>query len=175
MIQPFPAFFFDWTQIPSHPVRPLEIIGKVSLFTRPGPNVHNAQKAHQLLSVLVKARHQRARSIVYYEERRWDFFWGKARLRLNQQLNYRFRHLWWLPLSQNMYVRVPKEKGFIVIKPDSFSSTNLKVVNILSLERSSGVVVGTGFWTSILSPVFGAGLSQITRFWTNRIPAAVPV
>jgi len=37
------------------------------------------------------------------------------------------------------------------------------------------LVVGTGFWTSILSPVFGAGLSQITRFWTNRIPAAVPV
>ena len=37
------------------------------------------------------------------------------------------------------------------------------------------LVVGTGFWTSILSPVFWAGLSQITRFWTNRIPAAVPV
>jgi len=36
-------------------------------------------------------------------------------------------------------------------------------------------VVGTGFWTSILSPVFGAGLSQITRFWTYRIPAVVPV
>jgi len=34
-------------------------------------------------------------------------------------------------------------------------------------------VVGTGFWTSILSPVFGAGLSQITRFWTNRIPAVL--
>jgi len=28
------------------------------------------------------------------------------------------------------------------------------------------VVVGTGFWTSILSPVFWAGLSQITSFWT---------
>jgi len=37
------------------------------------------------------------------------------------------------------------------------------------------VVVGTGFWTCILSPVFWAGLSQITRFWTNRIPAALPV
>jgi len=37
------------------------------------------------------------------------------------------------------------------------------------------LVVGTGFWTSILPPVFWAGLSQITRFWTNRIPAAVPV
>jgi len=37
------------------------------------------------------------------------------------------------------------------------------------------IVVGTGFWTSILSPVFWAGLSQITRFWTNQIPAAVPV
>jgi len=40
---------------------------------------------------------------------------------------------------------------------------------------ASLLVVGTGFWTSILSPVFGAGLSQITRFWTNLIPAAVPV
>jgi len=37
------------------------------------------------------------------------------------------------------------------------------------------LVVGTGFWTSILSPVFWAGLSQITGFWTNRILAAVPV
>ena len=42
-------------------------------------------------------------------------------------------------------------------------------------KRAKIVVVGTGFWTSILSPVFWAGLSQITRFWTNRIPAAVPV
>jgi len=42
-------------------------------------------------------------------------------------------------------------------------------------RRIRFVVVGTGFWTSILSPVFWAGLSQITRFWTYRIPAAVPV
>jgi len=34
---------------------------------------------------------------------------------------------------------------------------------------------GTGFWTSILSPVFWAGLSQITGFWPYLIPAAVPV
>ena len=32
----------------------------------------------------------------------------------------------------------------------------------------------TGFWTSILSLVFWAGLSQITRFWTYRISAVVP-
>ena len=42
-------------------------------------------------------------------------------------------------------------------------------------QRRSLVVVGTGFWTSILSLGFWAGLSQITRFWTNRILAAVPV
>ena len=40
---------------------------------------------------------------------------------------------------------------------------------------AKSVVVGTGFWTGILSPFFWAGLSQITRFWTYRIPAAVPV
>ena len=34
--------------------------------------------------------------------------------------------------------------------------------------------VRTGFCTSILSPVFWAGLSQITRFWTYRISAVVP-
>ena len=42
-------------------------------------------------------------------------------------------------------------------------------------ESTTLLMVGTGFWTSILSPVFWAGLSQITRFWTNRIPAAVTV
>ena len=36
-------------------------------------------------------------------------------------------------------------------------------------------VVLNGFWTNSLSDVFWAGLSQITRFWTNLIPAAVPV
>jgi len=43
-----------------------------------------------------------------------------------------------------------------------------------SISTGMSLLVGTGFWTRILSPVFGAGLSQITRFWTNRIPAAVP-
>jgi uncharacterized membrane protein len=46
---------------------------------------------------------------------------------------------------------------------------------IFATYNAKSVVVGTGFWTGILSPVFWAGLSQITRFWTYRIPAAVPV
>ena len=39
------------------------------------------------------------------------------------------------------------------------------------------LVVRTGFWTSImiLSPVFGAGLSQIRRFLTHRTSAAILV
>jgi len=36
------------------------------------------------------------------------------------------------------------------------------------------LVVRTGFCTCILAPVFGAGLSQITWFWTYRISAAIP-
>jgi len=45
----------------------------------------------------------------------------------------------------------------------------------LSFFLAGLLVVGTGFWTSILSPVFWAGLSQITRFWTYWKPTAVPV
>jgi len=45
----------------------------------------------------------------------------------------------------------------------------------LAKVSESELVVGTGFWTNILSPVFRAGLSQNTRFWTNQIPAAVQV
>ena len=37
------------------------------------------------------------------------------------------------------------------------------------------LVIGTGFWTSILSPFFWAGLSQMTRVWTYRILATVLV
>jgi len=43
------------------------------------------------------------------------------------------------------------------------------------LMRGRFFVVRTGFWTSILLPVFGAGLCQITRFLTYRISAAIPV
>jgi len=57
---------------------------------------------------------------------------------------------------------------------DSLLETAQEVVPIVA-NRGQIIVVGTGFWTFILSPVFWAGLSQITRFWTNRIPAAVPV
>ena len=34
-------------------------------------------------------------------------------------------------------------------------------------------MVGTGFWPSILSPVFWAGLSQITRVWTLELQSVM--
>jgi len=43
------------------------------------------------------------------------------------------------------------------------------------IETMLFVVVGTDLWTGILSPVFGAGLSQITRFLTYLIPVVVLV
>jgi len=72
------------------------------------------------------------------------------------------------------------------IRNEAFScsgifSRTLRFYHVANSPQSDGVdnafsvVVGTGFWTSILSPVFWAGLSQITRFWTYQIPAAVPV
>jgi len=45
----------------------------------------------------------------------------------------------------------------------------------LSFFISLFLVLGTGFWTSILSLVFWIDLSQITRFWTYQMPAAVLV
>ena len=54
-----------------------------------------------------------------------------------------------------------------------FENGSVRTVWNSTVQFLNKLVVGTGFWTCILSPVFWAGLSQINRFWTNRIPAAV--
>jgi len=76
-----------------------------------------------------------------------------------------------LVLSRVRLIRV----RLVLVNLNPINDTYMGLRNPNKQTNKQKLVVGTGFWTSILSPVFWAGLSQITLFCTYRIPAAIPV